>query len=121
MSPASADRSKGDKFSEETTMSEVDDDQSTVADEEGPKESDDEGTFVVESTLLSSPLPLFPANHGISCWSKPDSKNLMARGPTYLADRVRICSAPAVFQCRGVDPWTTNNAEHNISRHPSVL
>lgn len=70
---------------------------------------------------LSSPLPLFPANHGISCWSKPDHSIFMVRGATYLEDRIKVPSAPAVFPCRGVDLWITENAERNISRHPSVL
>jgi len=117
-SPTSVDKPKGDKFSEET-MSVVDDDHSTVPEEEGSESDDD--TFIMESSTLSSPLPLFPANHGTSCWSKPDHNIFMVRGATYLEDRTKTPSAPAVFQCRGVDVWITDNAERNISRHPSVL
>jgi len=120
MTSASVDEPKDDKFSEET-ISVVDDDNSTVADDEEEPSESDEGTFIMDSSTLSSPLPLFPANQGISCWSKPDHKIFMVRGATYLEDRVKIPSAPAVFQCRGVDVWITDNAERNISRHPSVL
>lgn len=45
----------------------------------------------------------------------------MVRGPNYLEDRIKMPSAPAVFECRGVDVWITDNAERNIARHPSVL
>ena len=108
------------KSVEETTMSVVDDDHSTVAEEEGEPESEEE-LFISEPAALSSPLPVFPANQGISCWSKPDHKIFYVRSSTYLDDRIKIPSAPAVFPCRGVDVWITDNAERNISRHPSVL
>ncbi|KAL7536426.1 hypothetical protein ACHAXR_011974 [Thalassiosira sp. AJA248-18] len=117
-SPMSIGESMGDKFSEET-MPADDDDHSTVA-EEGGSESDSE-IFIAESPVLSSPLPLFPANHGITCWSEPDHNIFMVRGTHYLEDRIKIPSASAVFHCRGVDVWITDNAERNISRHPSVL
>lgn len=116
-SPASIGKSTGDEFSEETPV--VDDDHSTVAEEGGPEPEDE--AFIEESSALSSPLPVYPANDGNSCWSKPDHKIFMVRGPTYLSDRVKIPSAPAVFECRGVDVWITDNAERNIARHPSVL
>ncbi|KAL7555267.1 hypothetical protein ACHAWF_018925 [Thalassiosira exigua] len=108
----------GGKFSEESIPM-ADDDHSTVADEEG---SEPEGeVFITEPCALSSPLPLFPSNHGISCWSQPDHNIFMVRGRSYLQDRVKVKSAPSVFQCRGVDVWITDNAERNISRHPAVL
>ena len=101
------------------TMSTPDDDHSTLA-EEGGSESDDD-LFIADPSSLSSPLPLFPSHQGISCWSRPDHNIFLVRGTTYLVDRIKVPSAPAVFQCRGVDVWITDNAERHISRHPSVL
>jgi len=120
-SPSSIGKSNDNKFSEEA-MSMADDDHSTVAEdaEEEGSESDEE-VFIAESSAVSSPLPLFPANHGMTCWSKPDHKIFMVRGSTYLKDRVKIPSAAPIFPCRGVDLWITDNAERNIARHPSVL
>jgi len=119
-SPVTVDQSNGDKFFEET-IPVVDDDHSTVAEDEGSESESHDGTFTVESSTLSSPLPLFPANRGITCWSKPDHNIFMVRSASYLKDRIKSPSSPAVFQCRGVDVWITDNAERNIARHPSVL
>jgi hypothetical protein len=117
LSPLS-DKSKEAELSGDI-MSIVDDDHSTLA-EEGGSESDDD-LFIAEPSSLSSPLPLFPSNHGMSCWARPDHNIFLVRGTTYLVDRIKVPSAPAVFQCRGVDVWITDNAERHISRHPSVL
>ncbi|KAL3757331.1 hypothetical protein ACHAWU_008492 [Discostella pseudostelligera] len=95
------------------------DDHSTVAEKEDSESEDD--MFAAEQFALSSPLPLYPANNGISCWSNPDHKIFMVRSTSYFEDRVKVPSAPAVFQCRGVDVWLTDNAERNIARHPAVL
>ena len=112
---------KDDKLTE-SIMSEAEDDQSTVAEEEAEgAESEDEDMFIAEPTALSSPLPIYPDNYGISCWSKPDHRIFKVRSRTYLQNRVKAPSAPAVFDCRGVDIWLTENAERNIARHPSVL
>jgi hypothetical protein len=97
-----------------------DDDHSTV-DEERDSEEFDEDILIAEPTSLSSPLPMYPLNLGISCWSKPDHNIFLVRGPTYLADRMKIQSSPAIFECRGVDVWITDNAERHIARHPAVL
>ncbi len=101
-----------------------DDEHSTIAGEES--ESDDASYTEMEALdegchYLSSPLPLFPDNGGLSCWSKPDHRLFMVRSETYLINRVKAPSAPAPFLCRGVDVWITDNAERNISRHPSIL
>ena len=71
--------------------------------------------------LLGSPLPEFPANHGLSCWSKPRDDIFHVRGPSYLQDRVKIPSEPGPLSCRGVDVWMSDNPERHIARHPSVL
>ena len=97
-----------------------DDDHSTLA-EERDSEEFDEDILIAEPTSLSSPLPMYPLNHGISCWSKPDHNIFLVRGPTYLADRMKIQSSAAIFECRGVDVWITDNAERHIARHPAVL
>lgn len=97
-----------------------DDDHSTVA-EERDSEEFDEDILIAEPTPLSSPLPMYPLNHGICCWSKPDNNIFLVRGPTYLADRMKIQSSPAIFECRGIDVWITDNAERHIARHPAVL
>lgn len=99
----------------ESIMSDEADDESTVVDEE---EFDDESEVAVDNeheSLLSSPLPLYPNNGGVTCWSRPDHKIFRVRGKTYLRDRIKIPSAPAIFHCRGVDVWLTENAERNIS------
>jgi len=109
---------------ETSRLSEVQDDESTVADdeeEEASSEEFEEDEFISQPTALSSPLPIYPDNYGISCWSKPHHTLFQVRSPTYLRDRVKMPSAPTVFDCRGVDCWLTDNAERNISRHPSVL
>ena len=71
--------------------------------------------------VLSSPLPMFPENKGISCWSEPDHNIFMVRSKSYLIDRLKVPSAPAIFECRGVDIWLSDNAARNISSHPSML
>uniref|UniRef100_A0A6V0ADX3 PH domain-containing protein n=1 Tax=Pseudo-nitzschia australis TaxID=44445 RepID=A0A6V0ADX3_9STRA len=71
---------------------------------------------------LSSPIPKYPDNDGLSCWSEPpDPAIFHVRGSTYLQDRVKVPSGTAPFKCRGVDLWLTDNPERHIARHPSVL
>jgi hypothetical protein len=71
--------------------------------------------------LLSSPLPQYPRNDGVSCWSQPPYGIFHVRGNTYLQDRVKVPSGPAPLTCRGVDVWMTDNPERHIARHPAVL
>eukprot|EP00536_Pseudo-nitzschia_multiseries_P010664 jgi/Psemu1/307499/fgenesh1_kg.334_\ len=71
---------------------------------------------------LSSPIPRYPDNNGLSCWSEPaDPAIFHVRGRTYLDDRVKVPSGRSPFKCRGVDLWLTDNPERYIARHPSVL
>lgn len=106
----------------EDRLSGDDDDHSTIASENGTDTNDDVlGTLITESLTLSSPLPQYPDNGGITCWSRPSHELFKVRSKTYLADRVKTSSAPAIFHCRGVDIWITDNAERNIAKHPSVL
>mmetsp|Transcript_1316 Transcript_1316/g.3339 ORF Transcript_1316/g.3339 Transcript_1316/m.3339 type:complete len:842 (+) Transcript_1316:261-2786(+) len=71
---------------------------------------------------LSSPIPKYPDNDGLSCWSEPaDPAIFHVRGRTYLEDRVKVPSGRSPFKCRGVDLWLTDNPERYIARHPSVL
>ncbi len=109
---------KKSEFSDEG-LAVVSDDHSTVAEKEDSESEDD--MFTPDQVALSSPLPLYPANNGISCWSIPDHHIFMVRSTSYFEDRVKVPSDQAVFQCRGVDVWITDNAERNIARHPSVL
>ena len=74
-----------------------------------------------DKKTLSSPLPQYPANGGVSCWSKPNDEIFRVRSLTYLQDRVKLPSGPAPFSCRGVDIWLTDNPERHIARHPAVL
>jgi len=102
-----------------------DDDHSTLVDEN----SDTDETLIFpefesiapESSALPSPLPKFPENKGLSCWSSPNHNLFKVRSISYLKDRLKLPSDPPVFQCRGVDIWLTDNAERNISRHPAML
>jgi hypothetical protein len=70
---------------------------------------------------LSSPLPKYPANDRLSCWSQPPSDIFFVRSRTYLHDRVKEPSGEAPLICRGVDVWMTDNPERHIARHPAVL
>lgn len=71
---------------------------------------------------LSSPLPKYPENNGLSCWSEPiDPSIFHVRGSTYLEDRIKVPSGRPPFTCRGVDLWLTDNPQRHIARHPSVL
>ena len=76
-----------------------------------------------QDSRLSSPLPQYDRARNVkeSCWSKPKDRIFNVRGPTYLADRVKVPSAKASFTCQGVDMWMTDNPERHIARHPSVL
>jgi Protein ENHANCED DISEASE RESISTANCE 2, C-terminal len=82
-----------------------------------PSEDYDDDTI----HLLSSPLPVYPANDGVSCWSKPPSNIFHVRSASYLQDRVKQPSGCEALKCRGVDVWMTDNAERHIARHPAVL
>lgn len=65
-----------------------------------------------------SPLPQFPSNG--TCWSRPDEANFRVRGPNYKQDKVKVPSKPG-FDLRGVDLFLTDNAMHNIGRHPAIM
>jgi Protein ENHANCED DISEASE RESISTANCE 2, C-terminal len=102
--------------------SSIDEDANSFLEEEQLAPDDD--MLVKEEerpSTLSSPLPLYPANGGNSCWSKPNDNIFRVRSATYLSDRVKAPSGPAPFHCRGVDVWITDNPERHIARHPSVL
>jgi Protein ENHANCED DISEASE RESISTANCE 2, C-terminal len=75
----------------------------------------------IRTKSLSSPIPQYPANGGVSCWSQPQSSIFYVRGPTYLQDKVKIPSEPCPLTCRGVDVWLSDNPLRHIARHPSLL
>ena len=77
----------------ESIMSDEADDESTVVNEEDFDDESSDGVVDNEiESLLSSPLPLYPDNGGVTCWSRPDHKIFHVRGKTYLRDRVKIPS-----------------------------
>jgi hypothetical protein len=76
---------------------------------------------IKDNAFLPSPLPLYPKNGGVSCWSQPQDDQFHVRGHTYFHDKVKVPSGQAPFQCRGVDIWLTDNPERHIARHPAVL
>lgn len=115
-------KSANDESFYKEQLSGDDDDHSTIASEDGVDDRDDlMGTLITESLTLSSPLPQYPNNGGITCWSQPSHELFKVRSVTYLEDRVKTASAPSIFKCRGVDIWITDNAERNIAKHPAVL
>jgi len=72
-------------------------------------------------TVLPSPLPLWPNNGGISCWSEPRPSTFRTRGKTYLRDKVKIKSTQSMFTCQGVDLWLRDEPMTHIARHPLIL
>ena len=90
-------------------------------DEEDTGAFDSSESISEDSNALPSPLPMYPDNEGVSCWSRPDHKMFNVRGKKYLKDRIKVPSGPSPFKCRGVDMWLTDNPERNISRLPCVL
>eukprot|EP00540_Astrosyne_radiata_P017975 CAMPEP_0116822790 /NCGR_PEP_ID=MMETSP0418-20121206/466_1 /TAXON_ID=1158023 /ORGANISM="Astrosyne radiata, Strain 13vi08-1A" /LENGTH=343 /DNA_ID=CAMNT_0004450947 /DNA_START=115 /DNA_END=1145 /DNA_ORIENTATION=+ len=104
-----------------TTDEEEEEEEEEEDGEDGVLDSAGTGPIDEGAKKLSSPLPQYPANGGVSCWSKPNDEIFRVRSITYLQDRVKLPSAPAPFTCRGVDIWLTDNAERHIARHPSVM
>jgi len=87
----------------------------------GDEDNGNEAPPSHSKSILSSPLPQYPDNGGISCWSKPADKIFCVRSASYLRDRIKMPSGPAPFSCRGVDIWLTDNPERHIARHPDVM
>lgn len=92
-----------------------------IGTEDEETETFDCGSTSDDAYSLPSPLPMYPDNEGLSCWSRPNHKIFNVRGASYLQDRIKIPSDPSPFRCRGVDMWLTDNPERNISRLPCVL
>ena len=93
-------------------------------------QSEDDGDEVLEGTAqdethddgrLSSPLPRFPDNDGMSCWSLATDSIFQVRGESYFADRIKYPSGPSPLTCRGVDIFLTDSPQRHIARHPAVL
>jgi hypothetical protein len=102
----------------------LDDDDAQGSDESAADyelSQEEEELLVEEHGRLSSPLPVYPANNGESCWSIPQDKIFRVRGETYLDDRIKVPSAASPFECLGVDVWMSDNPQRHIARHPSVL
>jgi len=128
---AAQSRVAGDKEAQDATVS-VD---VSVTQEEEEDEEASAGSLIEEESdgeemaaqdeqkhhALSSPLPEYPDNNGVSVWSKPKDSIFHVRGVNYLRDRIKIPSDAAPLTCRGVDVWITDEPMRNISRHPDVL
>ncbi|GKZ01257.1 hypothetical protein MPSEU_001076700 [Mayamaea pseudoterrestris] len=70
---------------------------------------------------LSSPLPKYPENEGMSCWSPAEDSLFNVRGESYFVDRIKRPSDPSPLTCRGVDIFLTDSPQRHISRHPAML
>ena len=110
-------RSKADNDPTESTAEDKDHKEDGVDDDDDDDDDDESGS----STELPSPLPLWPNNGGISCWSEPRYDVFKIRGKTYLQDKVKVKASQSMFQCLGVDLWLSDKPMKNIARHPSVL
>ena len=99
------------------------DDDNDYDDDEASGVSADELATSMEfdDHLLSSPLPKFPENDGVSCWSQPSDNLFHVRGANYFHDKVKVASGPSPLTCRGVDIWLTDDPLRHIARHPAVL
>ena len=74
-----------------------------------------------KANTLSSPLPLYPANRGQSCYSHPFPPLFKVRGPTYLVDKIKIPSVDPVFPCLGVDVWLNDTALPRVSHYDCII
>jgi hypothetical protein len=97
--------------------------EAALAGEESEDDYTDEGELneSMNEHRLSSPLPKYPANDGISCWSQTDDSLFYVRGHNYFSDRVKVSSGKAPLTCRGVDVWLTDNPQRHIASNPAVL
>lgn len=52
-------------------------------------------------------------------WSEPDASPFKVRGQTYLDDKVKISSPPALFKLIAMDLYDVSEATPNIAAHPN--
>ncbi|KAH8072655.1 DUF1336-containing protein [Aureococcus anophagefferens] len=66
------------------------------------------------------PWPSPSTNDG-HCWSEPAAGLFRVRGGSYLADRVKVPSAPSLCALEGVDLFLTDVPQLNVARHPGAF
>jgi len=49
-------------------------------------------------------------------WEEPDSTSFLVRGPSYLADRIKVRSAQAIYACVAVDAFTSPQRLDHVMR-----
>eukprot|EP00602_Paraphysomonas_sp_CaronLab_P009173 CAMPEP_0185031902 /NCGR_PEP_ID=MMETSP1103-20130426/19612_1 /TAXON_ID=36769 /ORGANISM="Paraphysomonas bandaiensis, Strain Caron Lab Isolate" /LENGTH=598 /DNA_ID=CAMNT_0027567581 /DNA_START=465 /DNA_END=2261 /DNA_ORIENTATION=- len=67
-----------------------------------------------EPTIGNTPAPTLP----LEMWGNPDSSTFRVRGSTYIQDKVKEASAPAVFKLVAVDLFEVPDTTRNIAAHP---
>lgn len=65
--------------------------------------------------MASIPAPVLDRKY----WMDSDASTFKVRSATYLTDKEKCRSAPALFKFIGIDLFETNGARHNIASHPS--
>mmetsp|Transcript_4700 Transcript_4700/g.7819 ORF Transcript_4700/g.7819 Transcript_4700/m.7819 type:complete len:700 (+) Transcript_4700:108-2207(+) len=78
-----------------------------------------------EDPLIKTPMDKFPegaklGSH-LNCWSMPDHKNFMVRGPSYLEDKVKVPSGKFLLPARGVDLFLTDACPENIGTNSGIF
>lgn len=94
---------------------------SLASDDDEANDSDGASIGDTNEDRLSSPLPRYPENGGVSCWSSAKDSIFQVRGATYFADRLKYPSDQAPMTCRGVDIFLTDTPQRHIARHPALL
>lgn len=67
--------------------------------------------LVTLGTIIPPTLPL-------NQWGYADASTFRVRGPTYLQDKVKTQSSPALFKLEAIDIFEVPEATHNISANP---
>uniref|UniRef100_A0A7S3K2U6 PH domain-containing protein n=1 Tax=Aureoumbra lagunensis TaxID=44058 RepID=A0A7S3K2U6_9STRA len=76
---------------------------------------------IVHRVQKNISLPRWPSGDGRHCFSEPDAGFFRIRGPTYLEDKLKIASKPALFPLAGVDLFLTDVPQQHVARHPAAL
>jgi len=65
-------------------------------------------------SISNTPSPALPEE----MWAEPDATSFLVRGKTYVKDRVKVYSNPALFKLLCVDLFQTDGKVENIASHP---
>ena len=71
--------------------------------------------------LCSLPPWPSPSTNDGHCWSEPAAGLFRVRGGSYLADRVKVPSAPSLCALEGVDLFLTDVPQLHVARHPGAF